>query len=276
MNAVVTITPVEKVDELYLRYPAEFEAQPVDLELDTRTGRLACAADPNIGGGTTFDHHHRLILSARIPALTAEAANTLMAQIEPLAQRVVNGADQEWNGNSHVGVFTADAIAAWDEIEEICAGTVGDAEAGYGGNIVTEWRVEDWFTEGAEVTRESLGITADTTNDQVAAIAAEQVETATTATSAYGILDHDAVAAFLTDLRDELRDEVIAALRETAEQLAEVKARRNTDISRIAAWQDNRYSSRAVGAVVGLSHRTVQLIAQANTAEASDLGTDQS
>lgn len=254
----VTITRVTEPDELFCKYPGQFNVQPVYLELDTRTGKLSCSYNPNAGGGTTFDHFHRLILSTGIPCLTADAANALMDEVAPLAQRVIDGADEEWNGNNNVGVFTDDAMQAWEEIEHICDAWSADEDPSL---TVSWWDVSDWFSEGDESTISSLGITADTTDEQLDAIATEQVEIArTNSVAGYAILDHDATVAYITELRDRLRQDARDELEEVAEQIAEMEARRDAGIRRLAAWGD---SSRAIGAIVDLSHTRVQQIAKA-------------
>jgi hypothetical protein len=248
----VTITRITDPAELFCKYPGQFNAQPVYLELDTRDGQLSCSYNPNIGGGTTFDHHHRLILSAEIPCLTADAANTLMQEVAPLAQRVLDGADERWDGNNSVGVFTDDAANAWEEIGRICEAWSADQDPSL---TVSSWDVSDWFNEGDENTIESLGITADTTDEQLDAMAAEQVELAVNNSAVgYAILDHDATLAYLTSLRDDLRQAVREELEGLVDRLTE---QRDAGIRRLAAWGD---SSRAIGELVGLSHTWVQRI----------------
>lgn len=253
----VTITRITEPDELFCKYPTEFHPQPVDLELDTRTGKLSCSYDPNIGGGTTFDHYHRLILSIGVPCLTADAANGLMDEVAPLAQRVLDGADEEWNGSNNVGVFTDEAMEAWEEIERICNAWSTDEDPSL---TVSWWDVADWFSEGEASTIESLGLTADTTDEQLDAIATEQVEIArTNSVAGYAILDHEDVVAYITELRNALRQTAREELEDVAEQLADLEARRDAGIRRLAAWGD---SSRSIGALIGLSHTRVQQIAK--------------
>jgi hypothetical protein len=200
----VSIKRVTAVDELYCQYPGESGPQPVDLELDTRTGVLSCAYNPNVGGATTFDHRHRLILDARIPCLTAEAANAFMAEVLALAQRVLDGAVQKWDGNNHVGTVTAEARWAWSQIEEICDQALEDGDAS---DTVCGWSVADWFSEGDDATTQSLGITATTTDEHLAELAAAEVVQAATARTecGYGVLNAGETMTYLTGLRDGLR-----------------------------------------------------------------------
>jgi hypothetical protein len=258
----VTIVKVTEPDELYCKYPGQFQPQPVDLELNTRTGVLSCFYAPETGGATSFDHFHRIILSASIPCLTADVANALMDEVAPLAQRVLDGASEEWDGNNNVGVLTDDAAKAWADIDNLCA--TYDAEENPR-ITVAGWDVSDWFAEGDESTIATLGITADTTDAELDTLATDNVEQAKFGGEVgYGVLDHDATLAYLTQLRDDLRQAACDELRDNALEQAMLKERIRHQIRRLAAWrdQDGRqvFSSRAIEEIVGLSHTRVQQI----------------
>lgn len=202
MGATVTIRPVNQPDALFCKYPGQFNAQDAILYLDTRDGELYCDYNAAIGGGTTMAEFHRLVLSTVIPPLTAEVANALMADVASLAQTVLDGADEDWDGDNNVGTLTEEAQAAWSEIVARCAEENFDSS-----EQVCAWEVEDWFIDGDEVTRVALEIDAATTDEQISAIAAQQVEMATTVSSdaGYGVLDRGDVEQYLTRLRDEAR-----------------------------------------------------------------------
>lgn len=249
----VTISPVDGVDDLFCKYPGQFEAQPVELSLDIRTGALRCDYDPSVGGGTTFDHHHRLILATNIPCLTADAANALMAEVAPLAQQVLDGAEQHWDGNNTVGVLTEDGSAAWDQIVEVCGEHAEDQE------IVTSWEVGDWFTEGDKSTAESLGITADTTDTELGEIAAAESERAGREAELYGyaVLDVDDVTAHLTAVRDQLRETVRGELVIAAAALTEARQRRDGLVRRVKGWGVEADTWRSIGDLAGIDHTSV-------------------
>lgn len=256
MGATVTITPVDEIDDLFCKYRGQSGPQPVELSLDIRTGALSCAYDPTIGGGSTFDHYHRLILAERIPCLTAEAANAFMAEVVPLAQLVVDGATVEWDGSNHVGRFTTAAMAAWERITELCdEGAFDDSQT------VSWWSVSSWFSEGDAATVETLGITADTTDEQLEAMAKEQVEiAATNGAAGYNILDDDETLTYLTGLRDELRDEVRKQLWDVAEEHEETERKRNRLIRQVKGWRVEADDLRSIGALAGISHTEVRRI----------------
>lgn len=262
MGPTVTINQVEEIDALYCKYPGQYEPQPVELSLDTRTGVLSCGYDPNIGGGTTFDHLNRLILSVQIPALTAESANWLMAEVLPLAQQVLDGADQDWDGNNTIGVFTDAATSAWDEIVEMCSeDQLGNVRS------VFAWDVADWFTDGDEVNIETLGITAHTTDQELADLAAaEVVNAASTSPEGYGLLDADATMGYLEDLRAGLRDTVREQLEDLAARRAALRHESDELIRTIKSWNDKADTLRSIGALAGgISHTEVGRILKKST-----------
>lgn len=261
----IVIKPVDGIDDLYCKYPNEFKPQPVELSLDIRTGVLRCDYDPNIGGGSTFAHHHRLVLAAPITCITAESANRLMQEVAPFAQRVLDGASEEWDGNNNVGRFTDDADNAWDEIADVCEGW-GENPA----DQVVGWNPADWFSEGDANTIESLGLTADTTDEQLAALAAEQSQFAATGGEfGYALLDPDDVAAYLAELRDQLRETVREEMTAAAEALEAAELHRDELIRRVKHWGVDSDTWRAIGELAGgISHTQVGRIIKA--ASASD------
>ena len=110
-ESAITITPVEG-DELYRRYRGETSQQPVYVSLDCETGELSAAASSIIGSGAPMDVFNGIVRRWRIPALTENAANALLAEIAPLAERVVAGFERVFDGSSHVGKYDDDAIDA--------------------------------------------------------------------------------------------------------------------------------------------------------------------
>lgn len=189
-------------DELFRHYDGQHQPQPCHLNIDLNDGEIFCDYDPNIGSGVSADIWHRRILAVDIPCLTADAANKLMAEILPLAQRVLDGSSIDWNGNNHVGTLDADAGKAWMDIVEACEEDQFDSS-----DTIGYWAVSDWFT-GADETRAALNITANTIDEKLAELAAAEVELAKTETECgYGVLDLTDTLAYLTQLRNDLRDE---------------------------------------------------------------------
>lgn len=258
----VNILRLTAPDALYCKYPGQFQPQPCTINLDTRNGNMSCEYNP--GNGTTFAHFHQLIRECAIPCLTADNANALMAELVPLAQRVLDGADEEWDGNNHVGVFTEDAKKAWDEIVARC----DPEQFGFDDSqTVAGYSVSDWFSEGDEDTITSLELAADTTDDELAAKAAEQVELATNNSGdvGYGVLDHADTYDYLNTLRDQLRNAKREELEDAAEALTEAQTRRDELVRQIKAWGDGRDSLRALGYLARVSHTEVRRILEADT-----------
>lgn len=152
--------------DLHLQYPGQNRPQSCFVELDCRDGRLSAEADPEIGNASPVDVHHGHRQRWTIPALKAQAANALLAEIAPLADRVCAGYSSEWNGSNHVARFTADAAETIEEIASLC-------DAADPGDVVVVWAAADWFgVDGnLESQAKALGITAAATDEELDAIA---------------------------------------------------------------------------------------------------------
>lgn len=160
--------------ELFHRYPRETSPQPCYVELDTRgEGKLSASYDAIIGSGVPMAVWNGVVLRWKIPALKAEAANALLDEIAPLAERIVDGAEVVWDGNNHVGrLTTEDARIAYDAIERLCEMSGGE------GAEVSVWEASDYFepcghghgdARLASIARE-VGITARTSDARLAEI----------------------------------------------------------------------------------------------------------
>lgn len=109
-----------------------------------------------------------------------------------LVQRVLDGGEVEWNGNNMVGSLDDDAQAAWETL----INDLNDLPA----NEMALWSCEDWF---AQSTPAELGITAETTDEEIETIADGL---RTEANGEQAILS-DNVPSYLKGLRDELAAE---------------------------------------------------------------------
>ena len=162
---------IKKVEgcELYRRFPQQTKAQRCYVELDARDGgSLSAEYNPEIGNAVPFAVHYGNVLRFSIPALRADAATCLLAEIAPLAERVVAGysAQVDWNGNP-MGKFDTDAAEAISEIEDLC-----DRAGGEGEEIVI-WDASCYLGGLGSVAAQAseLGITPDTTDEELATIA---------------------------------------------------------------------------------------------------------
>jgi hypothetical protein len=106
---------------LYLRYVNQTNPQPAYVKLDCDRAELNAVSDGWIGGGMEVEEYHKRTLRWDVcNRLTGSAVAELLAEIEPLAQRVVKGYSSMWDGHNHVGCFTDDAAEAAAEIEKMC------------------------------------------------------------------------------------------------------------------------------------------------------------
>jgi transcriptional regulator with XRE-family HTH domain len=202
--------------ELYRHYDGQSEAQPAYIELDLRKGALLADFDSEIGGAVPFSVSHGFDRRYRIPVLTAEAANRVMREIAPLAERVLADWEEEWDGNNMVAVLGDDAQAAEEEIEQhlgcnLGYGDIGADTQGFDEiDIVAEWDT-DGATNGGEANE--YGITADTTDDRLEEIAAQITKDMAACAPTREGDDRTPVAVvhgldeYLRDLRDELANE---------------------------------------------------------------------
>lgn len=197
-------TELTEPDELLCHYPGENNIQPTNLELDLEDGELTAGYNPNVGGRAYPESvGNRRTLWFPIPCLTATAANALLEDAKPIAQRILDGATIEWNGNNLVGVLTSDAQAACDELAALCdEGNFSEAD------YAVQYDAGDWFAgEGSsEVVAERLRITAATTDEQIAAMTRAEEEDARDSASIYGYLLLAGTGEYLTGVRDELRE----------------------------------------------------------------------
>lgn len=200
-RVTATVVPLPEIDSLYHRYPRQPGPQDCYLEIRLQDGQVSCGYNPEPGNALP-----RPVWSGRrrripIPCLTGPAANALMRQVLPLVQRVLDGASIEWM----VGVLDADAKAALNELADRCDPSQEWPE----GDLITEYDADDWYSHAGETPREirtRLGITADTTDEQLRVLAqreaAEAVKTARNWTESHLILV--GVHPYLAGLRDEL------------------------------------------------------------------------
>lgn len=160
----IEIVDVEGCD-LYLKYDGQTGAQDCHIELDCSKRTLEAESNPEIGNAVPERVWHGHIQRFGIPALRATAANELMHEIAPLAARVCDGYEEHWDGSNNVARFDDDAEAALEEIRSLCEREWGEDD------LLHVWDAEDWFgCQSDDLNIKDLGITADTTDEQLAAI----------------------------------------------------------------------------------------------------------
>lgn len=191
---------------LHRHYAGEEHPQPCYIELDTRDGEMLATWDHAVdGGGVPAPVVHGLVRRWGIPILTAEAANRIMHELHPYAERIVADSAQVWDGSNHIAQLGDDAHAAEAEIrrmlgdDEDCEPSIYDP----GADTVTAWDA-DGAIYGDEVAE--YGITSQTSDERLDEIC-ESIRAQLAEVSETGavILD-DSVRDHLYELRDELAE----------------------------------------------------------------------
>lgn len=142
-NTIVINAP-DGAAPLYERYASQTNAQPANVVLYCDTAELTAFAAGEIGGGVPADVYHRRVLRWHVcNELTGPAVAELLAEVAPLAQRVVDGYSVEWDGNNNVGRYTEDASEAAEEIEALCAEAVERLAL----ETVAVWRANEWLAD---------------------------------------------------------------------------------------------------------------------------------
>lgn len=195
MTTTITITPIAGA-YLYHRYPGQTQEQPCYIELDAETGDLSADWNGEIGNAVPERVHHQHVLHWRIPLLTERACNELLEELAPLAQRICDGYERQWDGSNHIAHYTDDAQCAIEEIKRKCN------DAGWrDSDLLRVWDAPDWFggIGGNSAQARALGITAASTEEQLQQIAADHEESEELDVLV-GAVD------YLRELRDELRE----------------------------------------------------------------------
>lgn len=207
----MTTISVRTLDEsdpaaLYRRYPGEEAPQTCFVVLDTESGELSADWNGEVGNARPASVFHGLTLRFRIPVLTATAANRLLAEVAPLAQHVLDDWTVEWDGSNRVGRASTDhGNELVEEIEQACGGEYPRELSWHIEDMVSEYDAGDWYSAGGDTAAE-LGITATTTDDELATIAATAESEAATALD-YGHTVLTGALEYLTGVREELREQ---------------------------------------------------------------------
>ncbi|MGW5353384.1 helix-turn-helix domain-containing protein [Streptomyces sp. NPDC004031] len=207
-------TTVIQLDEpagLYRQYQGQSEPQPAYIELDLRTGTVLATYDSEVGNAVPFSVRHGFERRYGIPRLTAKAANRVMDELMPLADRILADWEEVWDGNNHVARLGDDARAAEDEIEK-ALGLGSDSTDSYGpfdeADQVAVWDI-DGAVNGSEA--DDYDITADTTDERLDEIAAEITrDLANISDSKVAVVN--GLEEYLQNLRDQLIEDATAPM----------------------------------------------------------------
>lgn len=176
-ESAVAILEIEG-NELHRQYAGQNRPQDVYVTLDCANGRLTAECSSEIGSGIPVAVCHGHVQRWSIPALKADVVNALLREIAPLAERMIAGYERVWDGHNHVAEFSEDADEADDAIVALCNRVTEDADEH---STVQVWDASEWFggIGNAAAQCEALGITAETTDDELRTIAdAADVEAA--------------------------------------------------------------------------------------------------
>lgn len=201
----ITIKPVTETTELYCRYSGQSQPQRAYVEIDYSDGVILCSYNAEIGNAIPFDVHHGHRERWTIPALLPAAANELMADIAPLAERACAGYSSEWDGHNHVAKFSDDAESARDAIGSLverCNWDAADDD-----DTANVWDASDWYQcVSVDGIASDLGITAETTDAELDAI----IDRERAAAAADGVHEITDLDDYLYSARDNVREKVNA------------------------------------------------------------------
>jgi hypothetical protein len=187
-SSTINLVLLDEADPtvLYCRYPSQSEVQPCALYLGVwsqessegaRHGEFTAAYEPNTDSGESTDAFRGFVRRYRLPhVVTAAAANKLLAALVPLAERVLRGLTVEWDGSNLAAFLDDDASAAEEEIAAEIALRCKDV---WEMSIVHELDASTYY-EDSEEQELPADLTADTTDEELAAIVGREVREAIT------------------------------------------------------------------------------------------------
>jgi hypothetical protein len=202
-SLAVTIRKCTEPTELYRHYQGQTDPQGAHIALDLETGTMWADYNAEVGNGVPEDVYHGRTRRYGIPILTGDAANEVMAELVPLAQRILNGSDIDWNDRGNkVATLNDDATAAEAEIDARLGNgyEAGPVDAYFSPDqLVGVWDI-DGAINGEEATE--YGITPATTDERLTEIE-EEILADLTAHSDEGIVVCPGLDKHLQVLRDE-------------------------------------------------------------------------
>ena len=212
MADTVTITEISGTTDLHQHYDRQTSAQPCYIELDCRSAQLSASYNAEIGNARPMSVYHGHHQRWQIPCLTASAANDLLRELLPMAQRIVDGYDSRWDGNNNVARFADDAECAIEDIDAICSSYEADESTGvqeydagdYLSAVHTRYdgngAVKNWFPSVRRAVIDGHEITGKTTDAELA-----DIETAIEAGIPEGTVVNN-LSQYLEEERNQCRE----------------------------------------------------------------------
>lgn len=123
-------------EDNFCQYPSQYDPQRSYVGFNCSTNELYSSYSSEIGNSTSMDCFHNKEFRWWIsPWMKLSAINSLLEEIEPLAQKVQDGYSEEYNGNNYVGVLSEEAEEYTRKIESLCDAYSSDPD-----NLFTKWR----------------------------------------------------------------------------------------------------------------------------------------
>ena len=194
MEAIkITVTLLEKEDgvlhPLFHKYEQELQEQPAHIELDIRNGSLIADWNPEVGNGAPADVWHGLRRQYRISSdLTTDEINSLLTELTPIAQRLVDEIEIQSDGLQDRPVLSDKAESAEEDMTNACRFTHTKSSGVFDAG--------DWF----EVISRKR-IYAETTDEELLAMAKEYRSDAYFEDATVNGIDE-----YLEELRDDLKE----------------------------------------------------------------------
>ena len=189
-NVNIRKAEVEDPRAFFCRYQGECNAQPVFLYLDLQDGELFVStweSDESSFPAATFNGTLRRWKWSGVP--TPDQANDLMEEVAPLAQKMLDSSEVDFVEGNWVGTLGEEAQKAERAIEKALCAEWGR---------VCEMDPSEFFGDLAD-----LGITAETTDEEIEKVVAEADYTGDEGV-VYVVED---AGEFLREARDEMKDE---------------------------------------------------------------------
>lgn len=149
---------------LYQHYRGQTSPQPCHVRLNCDDAIITAEYNGIIGSGVPIHVFNMRHLCWPIPCLTADAANALLDELAPLADKVVDGYDLVYDGHNHIGKFDGEAMVAREAIHLLTTGRdFNDAQ------LIEAWDAADYYrvVGNVDTQRKLLGITTDCDIDAV-------------------------------------------------------------------------------------------------------------
>jgi hypothetical protein len=154
----------DKLHPLHCQYAGQTQPQESYLELDVISGKLSASYSAEIGNGAPFAVWHGIRRRYSISAqLTADEINSLMDYVTPIAQQIINGAKIEYDSQmNHIADLNDSAEKAEEEMEGECNTNSELSRAELHNEGV--WDAEVYYNM---TTNEEMGLTSETTDEQL-------------------------------------------------------------------------------------------------------------